>query len=275
MVHFGTSCAPAVQAAFDRAVALLHSFAYEAADAGFADAAARDPHCAMAHWGRAMTHYHQLWEVPAGAGLAAGIAESDRAAAMSGGTPRERALVAALGIYYAQADKAPPAARAMLYSDAMAIVVHDYPADDEIATFYALSLIATSPRRSRPRPAENAPPIYWSRSGSVSRIHPGVPHYLIHAYDSAELAQRRPARRAGLCEDRAVGPACAAHAVAYLHPGSACGRFDRVEHRGTCGGACRGRCRRGTARDGLSDLCLPAARARCRCGADRGGAAGA
>src|SRR4051812_11840988 len=49
-VHFKTSCAPAVGAAFDRAVALLHSFAYEAADHGFAEVAARDPACAMAHW---------------------------------------------------------------------------------------------------------------------------------------------------------------------------------------------------------------------------------
>lgn len=64
-VHFATSCAPAVIAAFDRAVALLHSFSYEEADAGFADVAARDPACAMAYWGRAMTRYHQLWDVPA------------------------------------------------------------------------------------------------------------------------------------------------------------------------------------------------------------------
>ncbi len=50
------------------ATALLHSFAYDEADISFADVAARDPACAMAYWGRAMTHYHQLWDVPAGAG---------------------------------------------------------------------------------------------------------------------------------------------------------------------------------------------------------------
>ena len=116
--HVETSCATAVTPAFDRAVALLHSFAYEEADKGFADVASRDPACAMAHWGRAMTHYHQLWEVPVGAPLAAGVAEIDQAAAMATGTPREHSLIAALGTYYADAGHVPEAERAMRYSDA-------------------------------------------------------------------------------------------------------------------------------------------------------------
>lgn len=104
MVHFDTSCAPGVQPAFDRAVALLHSFAYADADIGFADVAARDRGCAIAHWARAMTHYHQLWDVPTGAGLAAGAQEIVQAKAMNAGTLRERALVGALDVYFAEAD---------------------------------------------------------------------------------------------------------------------------------------------------------------------------
>lgn len=196
-VHFDTSCAPAVSAAFDRAVALLHSFSYEAADAGFADVAARDPACAMAHWGRAMTRYHQLWDVPAGAALAAGEAQILEARRINPGTPRERALVGALGTYYAQADRVPAAKRAMRYSDAMAAVARQYPKDDEVATFYALSLIATASPADRTharqqQAADILEPI-WKRHPD----HPGVPHYLIHAYDSAALAQRGlPAARA-------------------------------------------------------------------------------
>jgi hypothetical protein len=189
-VHFETSCAPAVGAAFDRAVALLHSFTYGAADKGFADVAARDPGCAMAHWGRAMTHYHQLWDTPAGAALAAGVAEIGEAARIGGATPRERTLIAALGLYYADADTLAPAARALRYSDAMAEAARRYPGDDEISVFHALSLVATaSPAdRSHARQKQAADilePI-WKRHPQ----HPGVPHYLIHAYDSAELAPR-------------------------------------------------------------------------------------
>lgn len=189
-VRFETSCAPAVSAPFDRAVALLHSFAYDEADRAFADVAARDPACAMAHWGRAMTHYHQLWDVPVGAGLAAGIKEIDQAQAMAMATPRERALIAALGAYYADAGQVPAASRALRYSDAMAAVAKAYPNDDEIATFYALSLVATAPptdatHARQKRAADILEPI-WKRQPD----HPGVPHYLIHAYDSAELAER-------------------------------------------------------------------------------------
>jgi hypothetical protein len=89
--HLKMSCTLAVKPAFNRAVAILHSFTYDQADMGFADVARSDPKCAMAHWGRAMPHYHQLWDVPVGAGLAAGIAEIDQAKAMATGTPRERA----------------------------------------------------------------------------------------------------------------------------------------------------------------------------------------
>ena len=196
-VHFDTSCAPAVTAAFDRAVALLHSFSYEAADAGFADVAVRDPACAMAHWGRAMTRYHQLWEAPAGAGLAAGEAQILEARQINPGTPRERALVGALGTYYADAEQVPTATRAMRYSDAMAAVARNYPRDDEVATLYALSLIATASPADRTharqqQAADILEPI-WKRHPD----HPGVPHYLIHAYDSAALAQHGlPAARA-------------------------------------------------------------------------------
>ncbi len=50
-VDFPTSCRPQVQGAFNRAVAMLHSFEFAAARSGFEAVAARDPGCAMAHWG--------------------------------------------------------------------------------------------------------------------------------------------------------------------------------------------------------------------------------
>src|SRR6186713_2709544 len=58
-VTFGTSCAPGVARDFQRAVALLHSFAYDSAQKAFLDIAAVDPACAMAHWGAAMSNWHQ------------------------------------------------------------------------------------------------------------------------------------------------------------------------------------------------------------------------
>ena len=69
-VSFSTSCVPEVQSQFERGVALLHSFEYEVADAQFEEVAKRDPRCAMAYWGQAMTLYHELWNRPSKADLA-------------------------------------------------------------------------------------------------------------------------------------------------------------------------------------------------------------
>src|SRR5579871_4834153 len=57
-VSFPVSCAPAVQEQFNRSVALLHSFAYSAAEDAFRGVADVDPGCAMAYWGMAMTYFH-------------------------------------------------------------------------------------------------------------------------------------------------------------------------------------------------------------------------
>ena len=54
-VDFQTSCAPAVKADMNRAVALLHSFWFPEARQEFEAIAAKDPSCAMAHWGVALT----------------------------------------------------------------------------------------------------------------------------------------------------------------------------------------------------------------------------
>src|SRR5436309_13563964 len=57
-VNFPTSCTAEAQPVFEKGVALLHSFQYATADAAFADAAQKDPHCAIAYWGEAMSLYH-------------------------------------------------------------------------------------------------------------------------------------------------------------------------------------------------------------------------
>jgi tetratricopeptide (TPR) repeat protein len=197
MVHFGASCAPEVVPAVDRAVALLHSFAYDDADAAFAAVAVRDPQCAIAHWGRAMSVYHPLWEAPSADAIAEGAAQLREAEALGTGTPRERALIAALATYYADAPQASPADRAQRYADAMAAVASTYPDDDEVAIFHALSLLAvaspTDRTHARQQQAADILEPIWKRQPD----HPGVPHYLIHAYDSGALAQRgMPAARA-------------------------------------------------------------------------------
>ena len=56
-VHFETSCKPDVGDSFDRAVALLHSFEFGSAIDGFSEVLQKDPSCAMAYWGIALSRW--------------------------------------------------------------------------------------------------------------------------------------------------------------------------------------------------------------------------
>jgi hypothetical protein len=60
-VDFAVSCGEAVLPQFERGVALLHSFWYDAAEKAFLDVAKTDPSCAMAYWGVAMSNFHPIW----------------------------------------------------------------------------------------------------------------------------------------------------------------------------------------------------------------------
>src|SRR6185503_3465474 len=87
-VVFPTSCAPAVQARFVRAVALLHSFWYGESEKAFGEVAAADPSCAIAQWGVAMSLYHPIWAAPTAAELKRG--QDAVAAARAAGAKTER-----------------------------------------------------------------------------------------------------------------------------------------------------------------------------------------
>jgi hypothetical protein len=189
-VTFPTTCAPQVAQRFERAVALLHSFAYSAAEHAFRDIAAADPRCALAHWGIAMSYYHQLWSPPGRTELERGLAEVEQAGRLGGGNARERQFIAAAAVYYRDYARLAHLERARAYAAAMAGLARDFPQDTEVQVFYALALIATAPPEDRThanqkRAADILEPIFLRQTD-----HPGVAHYLIHAYDSAELAAR-------------------------------------------------------------------------------------
>ena len=188
-VSFTTSCALAVSHDFVRSVALLHSFAYSAAEQSFQKIAAADPDCAMAHWGIAMSHYHQLWSPPSPKEIGDAQVELELAGRLNG-SARERLFIAATAAYFKDADRLAPQARAKAYAQVMDELARSNPNDTEVQVFYALSLIATaSPQdathSNQKRAAEILEPVYRDQPD-----HPGAAHYLIHAYDSAELAPR-------------------------------------------------------------------------------------
>ena len=195
-VHFENSCAPAVQPRFERAVALLHSFSYALAAKEFEAVASQDPGCAIAHWGVAMSGFHQLWEPPGVTQLQLGSTEVQTAQRIGARTAREREFIGAAAVYFSDTDPTHHPARAKAYERSMESLAQHFPRDDETQIFYALALVATAPptdhtHANQKRAADILEPIYHRQPD-----HPGVAHYLIHAYDSSELAQRglAPAR---------------------------------------------------------------------------------
>ncbi len=183
-VNFPISCAGDVQKPFDRGVALLHSFWYEEAQKEFVDIAKDDPRCAMAHWGIAMSLWHQLWNEPDAKVIARGLSEVEIAEKMKS-TPREQAYIAAMAAFYSRSDKLNHAARAKAYSEAMKKVYKSYPDDHEAAAFYALSLLSSDETLERRKEAA----AILEKLFVIEPDHPGVPHYLIHAYDTPQLAE--------------------------------------------------------------------------------------
>src|SRR5204863_9888138 len=93
-VDFPVSCVPAVRAEFIRGVALLHSFFYEEARRIFTEVAEKDPTCAMAQWGIALTWWHPIWTPPIPNEMSAGRGAAEKAMAMTGDTGRERVVSA-------------------------------------------------------------------------------------------------------------------------------------------------------------------------------------
>jgi hypothetical protein len=190
-VHFPVSCTASEQKAFQRGVALLHSFWYEEAEKEFLDLAEKDdPQCAMAHWGIAMSLWHQLWNEPDVQVIARGLAEVKAGEKLARkATPRERGYLAAIGAFYSNSDKLDHAARAKAYSDAMKKVYESYPDDHEAAAFYALSLLASEPHHDSTFANRKQAAAILEKLFATEPNHPGVAHYLIHSYDKPQLAE--------------------------------------------------------------------------------------
>ena len=189
-VSFPTTCSSTVQLRFERAVALLHSFAYATSEQAFRDVAKSDPKCAMAHWGIAMTYYHQLWEPwITSIDLKRGLVELSEAQQLAT-DDRERQYIAALTAYYRDSDKVPATTRAKLYEQAMANVAKANSSDSEAQIFYALALLGTASPMDKTHANEKRAAAILEPLYKKFPQHPGIAHYLIHSYDSTELARR-------------------------------------------------------------------------------------
>lgn len=188
VVEFATSCSESVQEDFNLAIKLLHSFEYDEAEKAFAKVIDQEPGCAMAYWGIAMSNFHPLWAPPTDAELKKGAKAVEIAQSMKGKTVEEENYIKAIAVFYKDVEKTDHRTRTRWFEEAMQVLYDEYPNDLEAAIFYALALnAAADPNDKTFAKQKQAGAVLAGLAANVPN-HPGVVHYLIHTYDSPELA---------------------------------------------------------------------------------------
>ncbi len=188
-VNFEFSGSEKVKKDFNLAVALLHSFEYDEAEKVFARVIAEDPAVAMAYWGVAMSNFHALWAPPTGEELEKGSRAIEVAQSISGKTKKESAYINAIASFYNDREKLDHRSRCIKFEKAMVQVYKDYPDDKEAAVFYALSLTAAADPADKEFRNQKKAGSILNALYPGEPTHPGIVHYIIHSYDSPELAE--------------------------------------------------------------------------------------
>jgi len=190
-VTFPTSCSPDVQADFDRGVAMLHSYWFLIARRKFEAILQQDPSCAMAYWGVAMDYLgNTLATTPTRADAQAAWDALEKARAAGAKTQRERDWIEALSAYFRDHDKVAVNTRLAAYNAAMERMAQTYPDDYEVQAYYALTLQAAAPKSDLTYANQIKSAAILEKLFEENPRHPGVTHYLIHAYDFAPLAEK-------------------------------------------------------------------------------------
>ena len=191
-VSFPTSCGAATQARFEQGIFLLHNMMYKQAHAEFAAAAGADAKCAMLHWGIAMTQFHPQWPgEPTEEALETGADAVRTARSITARTTeRERGYIEAVGSYYQDWRNNDRYARKANWREAQERHAAAHPEDSEAQIFFLLAQLTTSDPFDK---------TYAQQLGAAEGLeeileqrpeHPGLLHYLLHAYDNPVYARR-------------------------------------------------------------------------------------
>jgi tetratricopeptide (TPR) repeat protein len=187
-INFPTSAKPSAQGPFLVGVKALYNFEFDIAAEAFQQAQKADPPFALAYWGEAMSFNHPLWaqqDLAAARRVLERLAPTAAARAAKAPAGKERDLMEAAEVLFGAGDKL---ARDIAYAAAMGKLHAKYPADDEVACLYALSLLGTG--RAGVSNTRNA-----MQAAAISQEifqrnpkHPGAAHYIIHSFDDPDHA---------------------------------------------------------------------------------------
>jgi tetratricopeptide (TPR) repeat protein len=185
VVNISISGKESAQPHFEKGLLLLHSFEYEDAREAFQKAQKKDPKMAMAYWGEAMTYNHSLWHEQDYEAATTVLANLDSHNLEKNTTEIEQDLIESVHILYRP--KTEKLQRDIAYSKFMESLYKKYPANQEVAAFYALSLLGSVP--------DGRDDALYGKGAKIAKgilkenpNHPGALHYLIHSYDDPNHA---------------------------------------------------------------------------------------
>lgn len=187
-VVFETSCKDE-RGDFNLAMAMLHSFEYDEAEKVFGKIIDKNPACAMAYWGVAMSNFHPLWAPPTEPELKKGVKALAIAQSIAQKTKGEQDYINAVSAFYNDWDKVDHRARCLRFENAMERLHLTYPNDKEAAIFYALSLSAAADPADKSLSKQKKAGAILTGLYQKEPHHPGIIHYIIHTYDYPELAE--------------------------------------------------------------------------------------
>jgi tetratricopeptide (TPR) repeat protein len=190
-VHFPIGCNAEAAPLVERGVALLHHMMYDEASFVFGMADDRDPDCALAYWGQAMTLIHPLWVgEPSPSQFERGLGLVEKSLLLGGHSDREDAYIETTRAYFEEDKSASERERLQRFKNAWKSLSEDYPEDLEAQAFYSLALIATASSADKEFLTQKAAGRIAEGILAENPNHPGAHHYIIHAYDVPELANR-------------------------------------------------------------------------------------
>ena len=190
-VDLTISCSEQAQKRFDSGLALMHHMMYEEAEVEFSAAAKSAPDCGMAQWGIAMSYIHPLWgERPTDENLAKGKAAVEKAQSQKNLTAKEKAYIKAVAAFYANWENTSYADQLKAFENGYKEAHEAFPEEVEASAFYALGQLGTAPKTDKTFAKQKEAGALLEKLHASHPDHPGLFHYIIHAYDNPLLANK-------------------------------------------------------------------------------------
>ena len=188
-VSFSLSCRYDLRETFNLGLSLIHSFEYAEAEKAFVSILDQDSECLMAYWGTAMSilnHPLSLKQNPES--LKRGEALLKVAQTLAPNNDREKDYIDAVSIYFKDWQTLDTQTRKLKYESKMKELYVKYPGDVETAVFYSLAILATADLNDKTYSKQKESGKILENLFKTNPNHPGIAHYIIHNYDSPELA---------------------------------------------------------------------------------------